>query len=52
MRRRQSLLRWRTTRFKVAIMAVHGQSRQTYGPSRVQPELGAQGFPAGRDRIV
>ena len=37
---------------KVAIEAVHAQSRQTYGPLRMQPELTAQGFPAGRDRIV
>ncbi|WP_308921162.1 IS3 family transposase [Janthinobacterium sp. J1-1] len=39
-------------RLKVAIEAVHAQSRQTYGPLRMQPELTAQGFPAGRDRIV
>ena len=39
-------------RLKVAIEAVHAQSRQTYGPLRMQPELMAQGFPAGRDRIV
>lgn len=39
-------------RFKVAIEAVHAQSRQTYGPLRMQPELVAQGFAAGRDRIV
>lgn len=39
-------------RLKVAIEAVHTQSRQTYGPLRMQPELMAQGFPAGRDRIV
>jgi transposase InsO family protein len=39
-------------RLKVAIQAVHTQSRETYGPLRMQPELAAQGFPAGRDRIV
>jgi putative transposase len=39
-------------RLKVAIEAVHAQSRQTYGPLRMQPELTAQGFPVGRDRIV
>jgi len=39
-------------RLKVAINAVHVQTRETYGPLRVQPELAAQGFEAGRDRIV
>jgi putative transposase len=37
---------------KVAIKAVHKQSRETYGTRRVQPELKAQGFIAGRDRIA
>jgi transposase InsO family protein len=36
---------------KVAIQAVHQQSRGTYGNRRVQPELREQGFVAGRDRI-
>lgn len=39
-------------RLKVAIEAGHAQSRQTYGPLRMQPELTAHGFPVGRDRIV
>jgi putative transposase len=39
-------------RLKVAIQAVHVQSRETYGPLRMQPELAAQGFVAGRDRIA
>jgi len=39
-------------RLKVAIKAVHRQSRETYGVRRVQPELMAQGFSAGRDRIA
>lgn len=39
-------------RLKVAIKAVHNQSRETYGPLRMQPELAAQGFEAGRDRIA
>lgn len=39
-------------RLKVAIQAVHTQSRETYGPLRMQPELAAQGFVAGRDRIT
>jgi len=39
-------------RLKVAIKAVHKQSRETYGTLRMQPELAAQGFVAGRDRIA
>jgi transposase InsO family protein len=39
-------------RLKVAIKAAHVQARETYGPLRLQPELVAQGFDAGRDRIV
>lgn len=39
-------------RLKVAIKAIHRQSRETYGVRRVQPELMAQGFSAGRDRIA
>ncbi|WP_431478982.1 IS3 family transposase [Massilia eburnea] len=39
-------------RLKVAIKAAHAQTRETYGPLRLQPELAAQGFDAGRDRIV
>ena len=39
-------------RLKVAIKAVHTQSRETYGTRRMQPELAAQGFHAGRDRIA
>ena len=38
-------------RLKVAIKAAHRQSRETYGVRRLQPELAAQGFPAGPDRI-
>jgi putative transposase len=38
-------------RLKIAIQAVHAQSRETYGPLRMQPELADQGFEAGRDRI-
>lgn len=37
---------------KVAIQAVHRQSRETYGTRRIQPELLEQGFVAGRDRIA
>lgn len=36
---------------KVAIRAAHGKTRQTYGAVRLQAELAAEGFHAGRDRI-
>lgn len=39
-------------RLKIAIKAAHVQTRETYGPLRLQPELVAQGFSAGRDRVV
>ena len=39
-------------RIKVAIKAAHKRSRETYGARRLQPELAADGFVAGRDRIV
>ncbi|WP_370660989.1 IS3 family transposase [Massilia cavernae] len=39
-------------RLKVAIKAAHAQTRETYGPLRMWPELVAQGFETGRDRIV
>ena len=39
-------------RLKVAIKAVHQRSRESYGVRRLQPELAAEGFPAGRDRIA
>jgi transposase InsO family protein len=39
-------------RLKVAIKAAHVQTRETYGPLRLQPELIAQCFNAGRDRIA
>jgi len=39
-------------RLKVAIKAVHRQSCETHGVRRLQPELEAQGFVAGRDRIT
>lgn len=38
-------------RLKVAIRAAHSKTRQTYGASRLQAELAAKGFYAGRDRI-
>lgn len=39
-------------RLKVAIKVVHQRSRESYGVRRLQPELAAKGFPAGRDRIA
>lgn len=39
-------------RLKVAIRAAHQRTRETYGVLRLQPELVADGFPAGRDRIA
>ena len=39
-------------RLKVAIKAAHKRSRETYGARRLQPELVADGFVAGRDRIA
>lgn len=38
-------------RLKVAIRAAHSKTRQTYGASRLQAKLAAEGFYAGRDRI-
>lgn len=38
-------------RLELAIRAAHQRSRETYGPIRLQPELAADGFPAGLGRI-
>ena len=38
-------------RLCVAIRAAHLRTRQTYGAERLQPELKADGFPAGVGRI-
>ena len=38
-------------RLKVAIQAVHAQTRETYGPLRMQPELASQGIPASTHRV-
>lgn len=38
-------------RLKLAIRAAHSKTRQTYGAARLQAELAAEGFYAGRDRI-
>ncbi len=39
-------------RLKVAIRAAHEKTRQTYGASRLQAELAAEGFAVGRDRVA
>ena len=39
-------------RLKIAIKVAHQRSRETYGTRRLQPELAADGFIAGRDRIA
>jgi transposase InsO family protein len=39
-------------RLKVAITAAHVQTRETYGVRRMWPELLAQGFETGRDRVM
>jgi len=39
-------------RLKVAIKAAHQRTRESYGARRLQPELAADGFVAGRDRIA
>lgn len=38
-------------RLKVAIRTARTKTRETYGVRRLQPELAAMGFEAGRDRI-
>jgi transposase InsO family protein len=39
-------------RLKVAIKAAHKRTREVYGARRLQPELAADGFVAGRDHIA
>ena len=39
-------------RLKVAIKAAHKRTGESYSARRLQPELGADGFVAGRDRIA
>jgi transposase InsO family protein len=38
-------------RLKVAIRVAHRRTRESYGARRLQPELAADGFVVGRDRI-
>jgi transposase InsO family protein len=51
LRRAPSRRQQEDERLKVAIKVAHQRSRETYGVRRLQPELAAEGFPAGRDRI-
>ncbi len=37
---------------KIAIRVAHKRNREVYGARRLQPELAADGFTAGRDRII
>jgi transposase InsO family protein len=39
-------------RLKVAIAAAHVKTRRTYGATRLQSELNAEGFAVGRDRVA
>lgn len=39
-------------RLKIAIKAAHKRTRKSYGATRLQAELAAEGFQAGRDRII
>jgi len=39
-------------RLQLAIRVAHRQARETYGARRLQAELRAMGFVAGRDRIA
>ncbi|KAI5911967.1 IS3 family transposase [Azoarcus sp. PA01] len=52
LKRPPSCKRQSDERLKVAIKAAHQRSRETYGVRRLQPELAAGGFAAGRDRIA
>lgn len=52
LKRKPSRRRQDDERLKVAIKAAHVQTRQTYVPLRLWPELVAQGFDTRRDRVV
>jgi len=52
LKRPPSLKRQSDERLKVAIKVAHPRSRETYDVPRLQPELAAGGFAAGRDRIA
>lgn len=50
--RRPSRRQCEDERLKVALRAAHKRTRETYGVRRLQPELAADGFVAGRERIA
>ena len=52
LRRKPSRRAHEDERLKVAIKAAHKRTRETYSARRLQPELAADGFAAGRDRIA
>jgi transposase InsO family protein len=51
LKRKPSRRSQENTRLALAIQAAHERSRETYGPLRLQPELAAEGFKAGLERI-
>jgi len=52
LRRKPSLRALEDEWLKVAIKAAHKRTRESYSARRLQPELAAEGFVAGRDRIA
>jgi len=52
LRRKPSRRAQEDERLKVAIKAAHKRTRESYSARRLQPELAADGFIAGRDRIA
>jgi transposase InsO family protein len=52
LKRKPSRRNQEDARLKVAIKAAHKRTREVYGARRLQPELAADGFVAGRDRIA
>ena len=52
MKRKPSRRTQEDARLKVAIKAAHKRTREVYGARRLQPELAADGFVVGRDRIA
>jgi transposase InsO family protein len=52
LRRKPSRRAKEDERLKVAIKAAHKRTRESYSARRLQPELAADGFVTGRDRIA
>ena len=52
LRRKPSRRTQEGERLKVAIKVAHARTRETYSAKRLQPELAADGFIVGRDRIA